>query len=75
MLGSNESDALFLQVKAAEAAVLSRFAGASKYANQGQRVVGGQRLAKKRPPVTWGWTMRAIGGRGVCRQPGRPIEH
>src|SRR6266568_9176724 len=44
MLGRDESDPLFLQVKEAEASVLSRFVGASKYANQGQRVVAGQRL-------------------------------
>jgi uncharacterized protein (DUF2252 family) len=43
MLGRDDSDPLFLQVKEAEASVLSRFVGASKYANQGQRVVAGQR--------------------------------
>src|SRR6201999_2987315 len=37
MLGRDETDPLFLQVKEAEASVLSRFAGASKHANQGQR--------------------------------------
>ena len=41
MLGRDEADPLFLQVKEAEASVLSRFVGASKYTNQGQRVVGG----------------------------------
>ena len=35
MLGRDESDPLFLQVKEAEPSVLSRFVGASKYANQG----------------------------------------
>ena len=44
MLGRDESDPLFLQVKEAERSVLSRFVGASKYANQGQRVVEGQWL-------------------------------
>jgi uncharacterized protein (DUF2252 family) len=44
MLGRDESDPLFLQVKEAEASVLSRFVGASKYPNQGQRVIAGQRL-------------------------------
>ena len=44
MLGRDESDPLFLQVKEAEASVLSRFVGASKYTNMGQRVVAGQRL-------------------------------
>ena len=41
MLGRDESDPLFLQVKEAEESVLSHFVGASKYANQGQRVVAG----------------------------------
>src|SRR6201995_1119289 len=40
MLGRDEADPLFLQVKEAEASVLSRFVGTSKKANQGQRVVG-----------------------------------
>jgi len=44
MLGRDESDPLFLQVKEAEASVLSRFVGASKYTNMGERVVAGQRL-------------------------------
>ena len=44
LLGRDTSDPLFLQVKEAEASVLSRFVGASKYTNQGQRVVAGQRL-------------------------------
>ena len=35
MLGRDESDPLFLQVKEAEASVLSRFVGASKYTNHG----------------------------------------
>ena len=44
LLGRDESDPLFLQIKEAEASVLGRFVGASKYNNQGQRVVAGQRL-------------------------------
>ena len=34
LLGRDESDPLFLQIKEAEESVLSHFAGASKYANQ-----------------------------------------
>ena len=41
MLGRDTSDPLFLQVKEAEASVLSRFVGASTYTNMGQRVVAG----------------------------------
>ena len=55
MLGRDESDPLFLQVKEAEASVLSRFVGASKYANQGQRVVAGQRLMQASSDIFLGW--------------------
>ena len=55
MLGRDETDALFLQVKEAEPSVLSRFVGASKYANQGQRVVAGQRLMQASSDIFLGW--------------------
>ena len=55
MLGRDESDPLFLQVKEAEASVLSRFVGASKYTNMGQRVVAGQRLMQASSDIFLGW--------------------
>ena len=55
MLGRDDSDPLFLQVKEAEASVLSRFVGASKYNNQGQRVVAGQRLMQASSDIFLGW--------------------
>jgi len=55
MLGRDESDPLFLQVKEAEASVLSRFVGASRFANQGQRVVAGQRLMQASSDIFLGW--------------------
>lgn len=55
MLGRDESDPLFLQVKEAEASVLSRYVGASKYRNQGQRVVAGQRLMQAASDIFLGW--------------------
>ncbi len=55
MLGRDETDPLFLQVKEAEASVLSRFVGASKYPNQGQRVVAGQRLMQASSDIFLGW--------------------
>jgi uncharacterized protein (DUF2252 family) len=55
MLGRNESDPLFLQVKEAETSVLSRFVGASKYHNQGQRVAAGQRLMQASSDIFLGW--------------------
>jgi uncharacterized protein (DUF2252 family) len=55
MLGRDDSDPLFLQVKEADVSVLSRFVGASKYANQGQRVVAGQRLMQAASDIFLGW--------------------
>jgi len=55
MLGRDDADPLFLQVKEAEASVLSRFVGASKFANQGQRVVAGQRLMQASSDIFLGW--------------------
>jgi uncharacterized protein (DUF2252 family) len=55
MLGRDESDPLFLQVKEAAASVLSRFVGASQYANMGQRVVAGQRLMQASSDIFLGW--------------------
>jgi uncharacterized protein (DUF2252 family) len=55
MLGRDEADPLFLQVKEAEASVLSRFVGTSKHANQGQRVVAGQRLMQASSDIFLGW--------------------
>jgi uncharacterized protein (DUF2252 family) len=55
MLGRDDSDPLFLQVKEAEESVLSRFVGTSKYANQGQRVVAGQRLMQAASDIFLGW--------------------
>ena len=55
MHGRDDSDALFLQVKEAEPSVLSRFVGASKYGNQGQRVVAGQRLMQASSDIFLGW--------------------
>jgi uncharacterized protein (DUF2252 family) len=55
MLGRDENDPLFLQVKEAEESVLSHFVGASKYANQGQRVCAGQRLMQASSDIFLGW--------------------
>ena len=61
MLGKDEADPLFLQVKEAEESVLSRFVGASKYANDGQRVVAGQRLMQATSDIFLGWQRVAEG--------------
>ncbi len=55
MLGAADSDPLFLQVKEAEKSVLSGFAGPGHYANQGQRVVVGQRFTQAASDIFLGW--------------------
>jgi len=67
MLGRDESDPLFLQVKEAEASVLSRFVGASTYANMGQRVVAGQRLMQASSDIFLGWQRAEAGLDGQQR--------
>jgi uncharacterized protein (DUF2252 family) len=67
MLGRDEADPLFLQVKEAEASVLSRFVGASKHANQGQRVVAGQRLMQASSDIFLGWQHVEAGTDGRAR--------
>jgi uncharacterized protein (DUF2252 family) len=67
MLGRDDSDPLFLQVKEAEASVLSRYVGASKYANQGQRVVAGQRLMQASGDIFLGWQRTEAGLDGRTR--------
>jgi uncharacterized protein (DUF2252 family) len=67
MLGRDTEDPLFLQVKEAERSVLSRFVGASKYANQGQRVVAGQRLMQASSDIFLGWQRTQAGLDGKTR--------
>jgi uncharacterized protein (DUF2252 family) len=55
MLGRDEKDPLFLQIKEAQASVLSPYLGASRYANQGERVVAGQRLMQAASDIFLGW--------------------
>ena len=66
MLGRDETDPLFLQVKEAEESVLARFAGTSRYDNQGERVVNGQRLMQAASDIFLGW-QRFAGLDGVSR--------
>jgi uncharacterized protein (DUF2252 family) len=67
MLGRDESDPLFLQVKEADKSVLAAFAGASKYASQGQRVVAGQRLMQASSDIFLGWQRTEAGLDGKQR--------
>jgi uncharacterized protein (DUF2252 family) len=61
MLGRDSADPLFLQVKEAEASVLSRYVGASQYPNHGQRVVAGQRLMQATSDIFLGWQRNEAG--------------
>jgi uncharacterized protein (DUF2252 family) len=54
---------LLLQVKEAGPSVLAPYAGASAYANHGERVVVGQRMMQAATDVFLGWTERPIEGR------------
>jgi uncharacterized protein (DUF2252 family) len=67
MLGRDSDDPLFLQVKEAERSVLSRFVGASRYTNQGQRVVAGQRLMQASSDIFLGWQRIQAGFDGRAR--------
>jgi hypothetical protein len=55
LMGRDDDDPLFLQVKEAEASVLEQFAGRSKCAQHGQRVVEGQRLMQATSDIFLGW--------------------
>jgi len=46
-----------------QASVLAPFAGASEYANHGERVVVGQRMMQATPDVFLGWTQNLVNGR------------
>jgi len=55
MIGRDNDDPLFLQVKEAEASVLEPFLAKSTFANHGQRVVEGQRLMQATSDILLGW--------------------
>jgi uncharacterized protein (DUF2252 family) len=50
-----EAEVLLLQGKQAEASALADYAGASEYANQGERVIAGQRLMQASSDIFLGW--------------------
>jgi uncharacterized protein (DUF2252 family) len=53
--GEDDSDPLFLQAKEAQASVLEPHLGRSRFANQGRRVVEGQRLMQATGDIFLGW--------------------
>ena len=66
MLGRDENDPLFLQLKEAQASVLEPFLRKSAYAKHGQRVVEGQRLTQAASDIMLGW-IRMTAYDGVSR--------
>ena len=55
MVGRDQSDPLFLQLKEAQASVLEPFLGKSAFGKHGQRVVEGQRLLQAAGDIMLGW--------------------
>jgi hypothetical protein len=55
LLGKDDEDPLFLQAKEADTSVLAPYCGASEYAEQGERVVTGQRLMQAATDIFLGW--------------------
>ncbi len=56
LLGSNDQDPLFLQIKEARGSALETYAGRSAYANHGKRVATGQRIMQAASDLFLGWT-------------------
>jgi uncharacterized protein (DUF2252 family) len=52
---ASQNDALFLQIKQANASVLEPYAGKSQYDHHGQRVVMGQRIMQAASDIFLGW--------------------
>lgn len=61
LMMASEHDPLFLQVKQARASVLEPYAGKSRHANHGQRVVAGYKLMQAASDLFLGWTEGAYG--------------
>ncbi|HEX4494369.1 MAG TPA: DUF2252 domain-containing protein [Thermoanaerobaculia bacterium] len=68
LLRAGEDDPLFLQIKEARRSVLEPFTGRCAYANQGERVVLGQRLMQSASDIFLGWSRDAKGRDYYCRQ-------
>lgn len=66
LVGRDDNDPLFLQVKEAQASVLEPFVGKSAYGHHGQRVVVGQHLMQAASDIFLGWQTIA-GLDGVTR--------
>jgi uncharacterized protein (DUF2252 family) len=63
LLTAGDGSPLLLQIKEAQQSVLAPFAGASDYANHGERAVVGQRMMQAATDVFLGWTQAPIDNR------------
>jgi len=68
LLMADDDDPLFLQVKEACASVFEPYAGKSRFANHGERVVTGQRMLQSASDPFLGWTRHADGHDFYFRQ-------
>jgi uncharacterized protein (DUF2252 family) len=66
LLGRDDHDPMFLQVKEAQASVLERFLGKSEFPHHGERIVAGQRVMQAASDIFLGW-QRIKGLDGVSR--------
>jgi uncharacterized protein (DUF2252 family) len=68
LLMAGEQDPLFLQFKHARTSVLEPYAGKSRYANHGERVVQGHRMMQSASDLFLGWTEGVAGRHFYVRQ-------
>jgi uncharacterized protein (DUF2252 family) len=66
LLGRDDRDPLFLQIKEAQRSVLEPYTAPSRFRQQGKRVVQGQRLMQATSDIMLGW-VRAAGVDGSRR--------
>ncbi len=55
LMGQGDDDPLFLQIKEGTRSALDPYAGRSEFANDGQRIVEGQRLMQSADDILLGW--------------------
>jgi hypothetical protein len=67
LLGRDDNDPLFLQIKEAGPSVLEPYLGKSEYRNHGQRVVEGQRMMQAASDIFLGWIRNPKGIDGKQR--------
>jgi uncharacterized protein (DUF2252 family) len=67
LLGRDEHEPLFLQLKEAQASVLEEFVAPSEFKNHGERVVTGQRLMQASSDIFLGWLHAEASGEDAPR--------